>query len=118
MYVYENRCIPTIKPSKIELVGDDLIITLPNLSLLNGKKWYLLICQCLPKGTQIGNVSFLINGIKYPVINGLANILKTDMISCRRRYTIVYGWDTPHFVMCGTKESAYIPDTAIVRNKK
>ena len=118
MYMYENRCIPTIKPQKIELVGNDVEIFLPNLTLLNGKKWYLLICECIPKGTDIGDVIFIVNDVKYPAVNGLANILKTDMIRCRRRYTIVYGWDTPHFVVCGTQESAFVPETAPTKKAK
>ncbi len=102
-------CIATIKPLNIELSGNDLIVTLPNITLINGKKWHLLICQCLPKGTEIGNVTFITNGKKLESMNGIGNVLKTDMLCSRRRYTIVYGWDKPHIMVCGTKPSAYVP---------
>ena len=114
MYMCENRCIPTIKPKNIELIGNDLLITLPDeLTLLNGKKWYLVICEKLPQGDAIGTVTFIVNDIKYVAVNGIGNVLRTDALRCRRRYTLTYGWDDPHFMVCGTKCSAFVPVTAI-----
>ena len=113
MYMYENNYIPTIKPTKIELVADDLFITLPDeLTLLNGKKWHMLICEKLPQGENIGQVIFIVKEVKYPGMNGIGNILRTDALRCRRRYTLTYGWDDPHFMVCGTRESAYVPVSA------
>lgn len=109
MYLYENKCIPTIKPVSVALNTNDLVITLPNLTLLNGKKWYLLLCQYLPQGTEVGNVSFVVDGTTYPAVNGIGNALKTDMLCSRKRHTLVYGWDAPHFMLCGTKPSSFVP---------
>ncbi len=113
MYVYQNECIPTIKPTSMALSGTTLQITLPSdISLLNGKKWHLLICQSIPQGASIGSIVFVVKGVNYPAMNGIGNTLKTDMICPRRRYTLVYGWDVKHFMLCGTKESAFVPSTA------
>lgn len=113
MYVYQNNCIPMIKPVSVALSGTTLQITLPALSLLNGKKWHLVICQSLPQGTEIGSVEFIVNGTTYPGVNGIGNELKTDMLKARKRFTIIYGWDVPHFMVCGTCESAFVPSTAV-----
>lgn len=118
MYMYENRCIPTIKPISLELDGNDLYIELPNLTLLNGKKWNLILCRCIPKGKSIGDVVFIVGTEKLKAINGIGNDLKTDMLRSRRRYTLTYGWDEPHIMVCGTVESAYIPKSAIFKNEK
>lgn len=114
MYVYQNTCIPVIKAVSLAMSGTTLQITLPsNLSLLNGKKWKLLICQSspVPVGT-IGDVVFVVNGVNYPAMNGIGNNLKTDMLPCRKPITLIYSWDPKHFMVCGTKESAYVPSTA------
>lgn len=114
MYVYQNTCIPTIKAVSLAMSGTTLQITLPaNISLLNGKKWKLLICQSspVPAGT-IGDVVFVVNGVNYPAMNGIGNNLKTDMLPSRKPITLIYGWDPKHFMVCGTCESAYVPTTA------
>lgn len=114
MYIYQNGCIPTIKAVSLAMSGTTLQITLPaNISLLNEKKWRLLICQNLPvpEGT-IGDVIFVVNGINYPAMNGIGNNLKTDMLPKRKPVTLIYGWDPKHFMVCGTHESAYVPSTA------
>ncbi len=107
-----NGYTPTIKPTKIELIGDDLRITLPDLTLINGKRWFLLICQKLPKGSTIGNVVFISGGEKLSAFTVIGNELKTDMIRSRRRYTLTYGWNAPHFMVGGACPSAYVPTTA------
>lgn len=114
MYVYQNTCIPTIKAVSLAMSGTTLQITLPNnISLLNGKKWKLLICQSLPVPTgTIGDVVFVVNGVNYPAVNGIGNNLKTDMLPSRKPITLIYGWDVKHFMVCGTCESAYVPTTA------
>lgn len=113
MYIYNNTCIPTIKATNLAMSGTTLQITLPNISLLNGKKWRLLICQNLPvpEGT-IGDIVFIVNGTNYPAMNGIGNNLKTDMLPKRKPVTLIYGWDPKHFMVCGTCESAYVPSTA------
>lgn len=113
MYIYNNTCIPTIKATNLAMSGTTLQITLPNISLLNGKKWKLLICQNLPvpEGT-IGDVVFVVNGTNYPAMNGMGNNLKTDMLPKRKPVTLIYGRDPKHFMVCGTCESAYVPSTA------
>lgn len=114
MYTYQNTCIPTIKAVSLVMSGTTLQITLPaNISLLNGKKWRLLICQNspVPEGT-IGDVVFVVNGVNYPAMNGIGNNLKTDMLPKRKPVTLIYGWDSKHFMVCGTRESAYVPSTA------
>lgn len=113
MYMYENTCIPIVKAVSLALSGTTLQITLPsNLSLLNGKKWRLLICQSIPTTATIGDVVFIVNGTNYPAVNGIGNALKTDMLPCRKPLTLIYGWDVAHFMVCGTKESAFVPSAA------
>lgn len=114
MYIYHNGCIPLIKATALTMSGTTLQITLPsNLSLLNGKKWKLIICENtpVPAGT-IGDVVFNVNGTLYPAMNGIGNNLKTDMLSKRKPVTLIYGWDPKHFMVCGTCESAFVPTTA------
>lgn len=114
MYIYENTCIPTIKAISLAVVGETLQITLPNnMSLLNGKKWRLLICQNsgVPEGS-IYDVAFIVNGATYPAMNGIGNVLKTDMLPKRKPITLIYGWNPKHFMVCGTCPSAFVPTTA------
>lgn len=114
MYIYHNGCIPLIKATALTMSGTTLQITLPsNLSLLNGKKWKLIICENspVPAGT-IGDVVFNVNGTLYPAMNGIGNNLKTDMLPKRKPVTLIYGWDPKHFMVCGTCESTFVPTTA------
>lgn len=116
MYTYHNGCIPLIKATALTMSGTTLQITLPsNLSLLNGKKWKLIICENspVPAGT-IGDVVFNVNGTLYPAMNGIGNNLKTDMLPKRKPVTLIYGWDPKHFMVCGTCESAFVPTAATV----
>lgn len=114
MYIYRNGCIPTIKAVSLAMSGTTLQITLPaNMSLLNGKKWRLLICENLPVPTgTIGDVVFIVNGTNYSAMNGIGNNLKTDMLPKRKPVTLIYGWDPQHFMVCGTCESAFVPTAA------
>lgn len=46
MYIYDKNCIPTIKAVSMTAESGVLYITLPEkMTLINGKKWRLLICQ-------------------------------------------------------------------------
>lgn len=113
MYVYENCCVPTIKSSAVAIKGTTLQITVPNLTLLNGKAWNLIICQNIPEGADTLEVELLIGTTAYPVLTNLGNSLRGDMLRTRKRYTIAYGWDEPHFIVLSHNlcESVFIPTT-------
>lgn len=112
MFVCENNCIPLIKPVSMTYASGVLTITLPNLTLINGKKWRLVLCENspVPAGT-IASVQFITSGKTLPAVNGIGNVLRSDMLKKRCPMTLIYGWNVPHIMVCGTKCSAYVPTT-------
>lgn len=104
-----NNCIPTIRSCGIVVEKNNVTINLPDIQLINGKHYNLVICQCIPNPCPVGDVTFKVCGNTIPGMDAIGNALKTDMLCSRTRYDMVYGWDTPHLLVRTCKQSAFVP---------
>nr|DAJ42473.1 MAG TPA: hypothetical protein [Caudoviricetes sp.] len=76
----------------------NLLITLPNVTLVNGQVYTLSICQSLPTIPAGDNpqVMLVINSTPIPVEMQIGNYVRANALKCRRRLTLVYGTDPLH----------------------
>lgn len=96
-------CNRIIKSTSIAVTGtapnQSLTITIPTITLTNLKEYCLIICQSIPSNAGTLPVVISSGGTTIPVLCRKGNTLRADQIRSRRRYKIVYGNDSEHFLI-------------------
>lgn len=107
MFQCEKQCILKGTPS---IVDTNLVITLPNVSLLQNRDVLrFVICSTIDQTNPLGTVSIVINGTTFPLKTKLSNPVRTEQLRSRRVYTIQLGAATPNFTML-----TCLPETSFV----
>lgn len=76
----------------------------------NGKCYRLILCANLPSMSTIVPVTLEFNGSYLPVLDKIGNKLMSDQLHTRKCYNLVYGANTPHFLVTNCiPNSANIP---------
>lgn len=113
-------CDRFLKSSSLTVTGGNVLITVesPFPSLVNLRRYCLLIAQNLPAGSGTLPVQISINGTVYPVYIRSGNLLRADQIRCRRLYPIIYGNDPVHFSLlnCVINTVFSQPETSVVES--
>lgn len=83
------------------VVSDNLVITLPNVNLLENQDIIrFVICNTIDTTTNpLGTVSIVMNGVTFPLKTKLGNDVRIEQLTCRKVYTIQFGAQTPEFAM-------------------
>lgn len=79
----------------------NVVITLPNATLVNGQVFSLSICQQLPTVAPGTNpqVYLSINGTAYPLYLKMGNYVRINSLRCRKQLLMVYGSDPDHITV-------------------
>lgn len=120
-----NACKNFAKTTAVALVGNTLVLTIPNTSLCNCSTKCIMIAQPIPSTvTANTNVAISINGVTYTAITPCcANNLYADQITSYKVYSFKFATDTLCFIykggwrLCPTKHIFNcIPLPAVVTN--
>lgn len=92
-------CVKTYKTSAVTLTGGNLYLTIPGIqfnTLPNYTNFNVVICQSIPTGANTAQV-YLSDGITNVEVRNLSgNYLRTDEITCRKCYPMIFGNDPVH----------------------
>lgn len=96
-------CNRIIKSTNIAVTGtapnQSLTITIPTTTLINLKEYCLITCQSIPSNAGTLPVVISNGTATIPVLCRKGNKLRADQIRSRRKYKVVYGNDTSHFLV-------------------
>lgn len=100
-----NNCSNFVKTTDVAVVGGNLVLTIPSMSLCNCKNLCLMIAQTIPN-TITTNTKVVIQigtgGISYSIITPCcANNLYADQLNFGKTYSFKFGTDTLFFIYKG-----------------
>lgn len=82
------------------LSGGNLVITLPNVSLLsNGDIVRFIICSTIDYSNPLGTVTVIINNTKFALKTKFGNDVRIQQLRSRKVYTVGVGAQDPDFTM-------------------
>ena len=119
-------CELTIKSTSIAMSGNQLIITVPAVTLTNHQRFRLILCQNIPTTAAVSQVILATPTQTMNMFVRTGNYLHADQIRCRRVYEMVYGTDPFHVSMvCPLRRSCYdvafpngAPVTTVANSKR
>ena len=90
-----------------------IILTSGTHTLTNGCMYDLIVCQRKPSLATVSPVLVQVNGVNYPLLDRIGNPVMSDQITCRTRYRMFFGSNTPHFltINCLKCSQLYAPTT-------
>ena len=93
-------CNTIIKTTSVAVEGEHLrLVATTENALVNLKNYSFVICQTVPSVETPIPVILVLNGTIYPMLTNSGNKVKSNQIRSRRKYCMVYGKDTPHFLI-------------------
>ena len=107
-------CNRVIKSTGFGTTDTNLVIlTSGTHTLTNGCLYDLIVCQRKPSVATVSPVLIQVNGVNYPLLDRIGNPVMSDQITCRTRYRMFYGSNTPHFltINCLRCSQLYAPTT-------
>ena len=98
----------TIKSTSIVISGTQLVINIPEVTLVNHQEFKLVLCQSIPALAGVSQVILATPTTTIEMRVRTGNYLRADQIKCRRCYDMVYGTDPVHVSMlCCLPRSCY-----------
>lgn len=95
-------CCHFIKSNSITLVGNVLVINIPQQTFSNRQKACICIAQAIPAGVTSANtvaVTIGTSATQYPLFTRCFNLVHADQIKCRKVYHTYAVTDIPGFVV-------------------
>lgn len=94
-------CEHFIKTNSVTLVGDVLVLNIPQNTYSNGEKACICIAQALPVVTSAQTVAVTIGEAttQYPLITKCGNNVRADQVRSRKVYHTNVATDTESFIV-------------------